>query len=98
MTAPTTAHTSPSYPTTTTAMPVSTIRRKILGIGYPKFAVPEFEQLQKAYDIHYFVPTERKQVVAEVKRLCDEHGPFDAGYVVSAGRLCCGISTPIVVG
>jgi hypothetical protein len=58
-------------------------RPKILGIGYPKFAINEWEGLAEKYDIHYFVPGERKQVISEVKRLCDEQGPFDAAYVVS---------------
>lgn len=63
-------------------------RPKILGIGYPKFAIQEWEDLAEKYDIHYFVPGERKQVISEVKRLCDEQGPFDAAYVVSrSGRL-----------
>ncbi|KAL7421327.1 hypothetical protein Q5752_004212 [Cryptotrichosporon argae] len=63
-------------------MTVITPRRKILGIGYPRFAVAEWEALAAEYDIHHFVPGDRKQVVSEVKRLCDEHGPFDAGYVL----------------
>lgn len=58
-------------------------RRRILGIGYPRFAVREWEDLAKNYDVHHFVPaSDRAAVVVEVKRLCDEHGPFDAGYVV----------------
>ncbi|ORY24759.1 glycerate-and formate-dehydrogenase [Naematelia encephala] len=55
---------------------------KILGIGYPRFALPEWKELAEAYDIHYFVPGDRKQVVSEVKRLCDEQGPFAAAYVL----------------
>lgn len=57
-------------------------RRKILGIGYPRFAIPEWKELAEKYDIHYFIPDERKQVMREIKRLCDEQGPFDAAYVV----------------
>ncbi|KAK4687541.1 hypothetical protein P7C73_g2585, partial [Tremellales sp. Uapishka_1] len=59
-----------------------TARPKILGIGYPKFALPEFKALEDKYDIHYFIPGARKQVIAEVKRLCDEQGPFAAAYVL----------------
>lgn len=59
-------------------------RPKIIGIGYPKFAVAEFKELEKAYDIHHFVPTDRAQVISEIKRIVEEQGPFDAGYVVSA--------------
>ena len=61
---------------------MSTARPKVLGIGYPRFAVDEWKALADKYDIHYFVPGERKQVVSEVKRLCEEEGPFDAAYVV----------------
>ncbi|ODO07376.1 glycerate-and formate-dehydrogenase [Cryptococcus wingfieldii CBS 7118] len=63
-------------------MTVTIARRKILGIGYPRFAIPEWQALAEAYDIHYFVPDEREQVVSEVKRLCDQEGPFDAAYVL----------------
>lgn len=64
-------------------MPVAVApRRKILGIGYPRFAIPEWKELAEKYDIHYFIPDERKQVIQEIKRLCDEQGPFDAAYVV----------------
>ncbi|WRT66078.1 uncharacterized protein IL334_003031 [Kwoniella shivajii] len=59
-----------------------TSKPKILGIGYPKYAIAEFKALQEKYDIHYFVPSDRKQVIGEVKRLCDEEGPFDGGYVL----------------
>ncbi|WVR08370.1 hypothetical protein IAU60_005425 [Kwoniella sp. DSM 27419] len=62
-------------------MVATTPRPKILGIGYPKYAIEEFRSLEERYDIHWFVPGDRKQVVAEVRRLCDEQGPFDAGYV-----------------
>lgn len=57
-------------------------RKKILGIGYPRFAVKEWEALAAAYEVHYFVPGDRAQVISEVKRLCEEHGPFDAAYVL----------------
>ena len=63
-------------------------RKKILGIGYPKFAIAEFEELAKTYDIFYFHPDDRKQVISEVKRLTDAHGPFDASWVVSLDRRC----------
>ncbi|WVQ84743.1 hypothetical protein IAT38_006900 [Cryptococcus sp. DSM 104549] len=64
-------------------MPIATTtRRKILGIGYPRFALPEWQALADKYDIHYFVPDERKQVISEVKRLCEKEGPFDAAYVL----------------
>ena len=58
-------------------------RPKILGIGYPRFAIKEWQALAERYDIHYFLPGAREQVVDEVKRLCDEDGPFQAAYVVS---------------
>ncbi|RXK37891.1 glycerate-and formate-dehydrogenase [Tremella mesenterica] len=58
-----------------------TSRRKILGIGYPRLALPEWQELADKYDIHWFVPGDRPQVIGEVKRLCEEHGPFDAAYV-----------------
>jgi hypothetical protein len=61
-------------------------RPKILGIGYPKFAIKEWEELAAKYDIQYFVPGERKPVISAVKRLCDEQGPFAAAYVVSPSR------------
>ncbi len=64
-------------------MTIETARPKILGIGYPKFAIKEFKELEEKYDIHYFVPDDRKQVIKEVKKLCDEQGPFAAAYVVS---------------
>lgn len=46
-------------------MPVATTRPKILGIGYPRYAIPEWKELAESYDIHYFVPTVRKQVRGE---------------------------------
>lgn len=60
-----------------------TPRPKILGIGYPKFAVPEFEELAKEFDIFHFNPDDRAQVISEVARLTKEHGPFDGSWVVS---------------
>ncbi|KIR67493.1 glycerate-and formate-dehydrogenase [Cryptococcus bacillisporus CA1873] len=64
-------------------MPVAVSpRRKILGIGYPRFAIPEWKELAEKYDIHYFIPDERKQVIREIRRLCGEQGPFDAAYVL----------------
>ena len=63
---------------------MSAARRKILGIGYPKFAIDEWKVLADKYDIHHFTPEGRDQVMGNIKRLCEEHGPFDAAYVVSA--------------
>ncbi|WVQ71064.1 hypothetical protein IAR50_000589 [Cryptococcus sp. DSM 104548] len=63
-------------------MTVTLSRRKILGIGYPRFALPEWQALADKYEIHYFIPQERKQVIGEIQRLCDEEGPFDAAYVL----------------
>ncbi|KIY47041.1 hypothetical protein FISHEDRAFT_66214 [Fistulina hepatica ATCC 64428] len=57
-------------------------RKKVLGIGAPRFAKKEFQELQEIADVHWFVPDDHLQVIREVKRLCDEHGPFDAGYVL----------------
>jgi len=59
-------------------------RPKILGIGYPKFAIDEFNELAKKYEIHCFHPDDRAQVIGEVKRLSEQHGPFDASWVVRA--------------
>ena len=67
-------------------MAITTPRRKILGIGYPRYAIDEWKALAEQYDIHYFIPDERKQVMGEIKRLCDEHGPFDASYVVRRAK------------
>lgn len=64
-------------------MAIESKRPKILGIGYPKFAIAEYEELAAKYDIHYFHPDDRKQVIGEVKRIAEEHGPFDASWVVS---------------
>jgi len=61
-------------------------RPKILGIGYPKFAIEEFNELAKKYEIHYFHPDDRAQVISEVKRLSEQHGPFDASWVVSGSE------------
>jgi hypothetical protein len=79
---------SPGLLPSTLSVAIMTValRKKIIGIGYPKFAVAEFKALQKAYDIHHFVPTDRSQVKAEIQRLVKEHGPFDAGYVVSSAE------------
>ncbi|KAK8870120.1 hypothetical protein IAR55_000690 [Kwoniella newhampshirensis] len=63
-------------------MTLTASRRRILGIGYPRFATDEWNELADKYDIHYFVPSDRKQVIGEVKKLCDEFGPFDAAYVL----------------
>lgn len=63
-------------------MAIESKRPKILGIGYPKFAIAEYEELAAKYDIHYFHPDDRKQVIGEVKRIAEEHGPFDASWVV----------------
>ena len=62
-------------------------RPKILGIGYPKFAVEEFNALAEKYEIHWFHPDDRAQVISEVQRLSDEYGPFDASWVVSDARV-----------
>ncbi|KAK0461676.1 D-isomer specific 2-hydroxyacid dehydrogenase [Desarmillaria tabescens] len=57
-------------------------RKKVLGIGAPRFATEEFTALKAVADIHWFVPDGHPQVIREVKRLCEEHGPFDAAYVL----------------
>ncbi|PBK93747.1 hypothetical protein ARMGADRAFT_928435 [Armillaria gallica] len=57
-------------------------RKKVLGIGSPRFATKEFAALKEVADIHWFVPDDHPQVIHEVKRLCEEQGPFDAAYVL----------------
>lgn len=57
-------------------------RKKVLGIGAPRFAHSEFEDLKQIADIFWFVPETHPQVVREVARLAKEHGPMDAAYVL----------------
>lgn len=35
---------------------------KVLGIGAPRFAKPEFEELQKVAEVHWFKPEVSEQV------------------------------------
>ena len=57
-------------------------RKKVLGIGAPRLATAEFAALREIADVHWFTPVDHAQVCAEVARLCAQHGPFDAAYVL----------------
>lgn len=57
-------------------------RKRVLGIGSPRFAHTEFEDLKQIADVFWFTPETHPQVVDGVARLVKEHGPMDAAYVL----------------
>ncbi|WWD00667.1 hypothetical protein V866_007602 [Kwoniella sp. B9012] len=62
----------------------TTNKRKILGVGPGAGAIEEFKQLCEDYEVHMVDRGPRDKVKAEIKRLCETAGPFEAAFLFFA--------------
>ncbi|KAK8846889.1 hypothetical protein IAR55_005979 [Kwoniella newhampshirensis] len=57
---------------------------KILGVGPAQAAHEEFEQLTRDYEVHMVTRGPRAEVKARIAEACEQHGPFDAAFILFA--------------